>query len=179
MGRGACVLTLVENATIRRAEPGDGEGLARIWMENARYYVGLAPDDFQLPEAEGLADFLEPSPESESDARAFLVAEVDGNVAGYAVGRLTPPHEAADRQYIPYHGETRIYIDALGVGDEYQRRGLATRLVEELEEWGRQRGATLAATDTYVGSPLSVPFWQERMGYRPRSVVMWKRLGAG
>lgn len=41
---------------------------------------------------------------------------------------------------------------------------------------GREQGATLAATDTYVDSPLSVPFWQERMGYRPRSVVMWKRL---
>lgn len=162
--------------TIRRARPGDGEGLARIWLENARYYVDLAPDDFQLPREEGLAAFFEPTPESDADARLFLVAEVDGELAGYAVGSVTPPHEHADRQYVPYHTETRLYIDALGVGDAYQRRGIATRLVEELEAWGRQQGATLSATDTYVDSPLSIPFWQERMGYRPRSVVMWKRL---
>jgi GNAT superfamily N-acetyltransferase len=145
-------------------------------MENARYYVSLAPDDFRLPAAEGLAEFFDPAPESESDDRIFLVAEIEGELAGYAVATLTPPLESGDRQYVPYHAETRIYIDALGISDAYQRRGLATRLVEELEEWGRQRGATLAATDTYVDSPLSVPFWQERMGYRPRSVVMWKRL---
>jgi GNAT superfamily N-acetyltransferase len=175
VGRLADVLTLVENVTIRRARPGDGEGLARIWLENARYYVGLFPDDFQLPRADGLAEFLDPSPESEP-TRVFLVAEADGKLAGYGVATLVAPHEHADRQYVPYHGETRLSIDALGVGDAYQRRGLATRLVEELEEWGRLRGATLAATDTYVHSPSSVPFWQERMGYRPRSVVMWKRL---
>lgn len=177
MGRLADVLTLVEDVTIRRASPGDGEGLARIWLENARYYVDLAPDDFRLPRANGLAEFLEPSPEGESAARVFLVAEVDGELAGYGVARLVPPHEHADRQYVPYHGETRVSIDALGVGDAFQRRGIATRLVEELEKWGREHRATLAATDTYVDSPSSVPFWQDRMGYRPRSVVMWKRLG--
>ena len=176
MGTGTCLLTPVENVTIRRARPGDGEGLARIWLENARYYVDLAPDDFQLPRAEGLADFFDPSPEHESGARVFLVAEVEGEVAGYAVATVTPAHQSADRQYVPYHGETRISIDALGVGDAYQRRGIATRLVDELERWGRAQGATLASTDTYVDSPLSIPFWQERLGYRPRSVVMWKRL---
>ena len=162
---------------IRAARPGDGAGLARIWMENARYYLGLAPDDFQLPQEEGLAEFLDPLPDGESEAQVFLVAELDGELAGFGVATLTPPLESAERQYVPYLAERRIYIDALGVGDAYQRRGVATRLVEELERWGRERGATLAGTDTYFASPLSVPFWQERMGYRPRSIVMWKRLG--
>jgi len=71
-----------------------------------------------------------------------------------------------------------MYIDALGVGDAYQRRGLATRLVEKLEQWGRERGATLAATARTWGSPRSVRFWQARKGYRPRSIVMGKPLGA-
>jgi GNAT superfamily N-acetyltransferase len=162
---------------IRSLRPGDGEGVARVWMENARYYVDLAPDDFQLPMVEGLAEFFEPDAERESGDRIFLVAEVDGEVAGYAAATLAPPLESADRQYVPQLAETRISIDALGITDAHQRRGLATRLVEAVEGWGRERGATLAATDTYVDSPLSVPFWQERMGYRPRSVVMWKRIG--
>jgi GNAT superfamily N-acetyltransferase len=162
--------------TIRPLRPGDGEGVARVWTENARYYVDLAPDDFQLPAAEGLAEFFEPDREAESANRVFLVAEVDGEIAGYVTATLTPPLESAARQYLPYLAETRISIDALGVGDAYRRRGLASRLVEAVEAWGRERGATLAATDTYVDSPLSIPFWQERMGYRPRSVVMWRRL---
>jgi GNAT superfamily N-acetyltransferase len=163
--------------TIRPLQPGDGESVARIWLENARYYVELAPDDFQLPAADGLGDFFEPDPESEAGDRVFLVAEVDGDIVGFAVASLRAPLESAARQYVPYLGETRVSVDALGVADAYQRRGLATRLVEAVEGWGRERGATLAATDTYVDSPLSVPFWQERMGYRPRSVVMWKRIG--
>jgi GNAT superfamily N-acetyltransferase len=163
--------------TIRKARPGDGEGLARIWMENARFYIRIAPDDFQLPDEEGLAEFLDPRPDG-AETRIFLVAELDGELGGYAVATLTPPLESASRQYVPQHSETRIHIDALGVADAFQRRGLATRLVQELESWGRERGATLASTDTYADSPVSVPFWQERMGYRPRSLVMWKRLGA-
>jgi GNAT superfamily N-acetyltransferase len=167
----------LDQPTIRPLRLGDGDGVARIWLENARYYVDLAPEDFQLPEADGLADFFEPAPETERDDRVFLVAEVAGEVAGYAAATLTPPLDSAPRQYVPYHAETRISIDALGIADAHQRSGLASRLVQAVEEWGRERGATLAATDTYVDSPLSVPFWQERMGYRPRSVVMWKRLG--
>ena len=145
-------------------------------MENARYYVDLAPDDFQLPEAEGLAECFEPDRDDESANRVFLVADVEGEIAGYVTATLTPPLESAARQYVPYLAETRISIDALGIGTAYQRRGVASRLVEAVEEWGHDRGATQAATDTYVDSPLSIPFWQERMGYRPRSVVMWKRL---
>jgi GNAT superfamily N-acetyltransferase len=164
------------SVTIRAASPGDGEGLARIWMENARYYLRIAPDDFRLPEEEGLAEFLDPLPAGASDRRAFIVAEIDGELGGYAVATLTRPLESASRQYVPQHSETLIHIDALGVGDAHQRRGVATRLVQELESWGRERGATLAFTDTYVDSPVSVPFWQERMGYQPRSLVMWKRL---
>jgi GNAT superfamily N-acetyltransferase len=169
----------VDDATIRPIRAGDGEGVARIWMENARYYVELAPDDFKLPDAEGLSEMFEPAPDHESEMRLFLVAEVVSEIAGYVAATLAAPHERAGAQYLPQLAETRVYIDALGVSDAYQRRGLASRLVEAVEAWGRERGATLAATDTYVDSPLSVPFWQERMGYRPRSVVMWKRLDRG
>jgi hypothetical protein len=30
---------------IRAARPGDGQALARIWLENARYYVDRFPDE--------------------------------------------------------------------------------------------------------------------------------------
>jgi len=46
----------------------------------------------------------------------------------------------------------------------------------EVEQWGRANGATLIALDTYIGSPLSVPFYEERMGYRRQAVIFRKAL---
>jgi hypothetical protein len=39
---------------VRAARPGDGEGLVRIWMENAAYYVERFPAHFRVPNDEGL-----------------------------------------------------------------------------------------------------------------------------
>jgi hypothetical protein len=40
----------------------------------------------------------------------------------------------------------------------------------------QERRATVALTVTYPGSALSLLFWQERMGYRTRSVNLAKPL---
>jgi GNAT superfamily N-acetyltransferase len=44
----------------------------------------------------------------------------------------------------------RLFIDALGTANAYQRRGIATALVEAAEEWGRDKGAAVAILDTYT-----------------------------
>ena len=44
------------------------------------------------------------------------------------------------------------------------------------EAWGRDRGAEMARLDTYAGSPVSVPFYEQRMGYQRRSIVFQKPL---
>lgn len=36
--------------TVRAARPGDGPAIAQIHLQAARYYVGLAPDDFRIPD---------------------------------------------------------------------------------------------------------------------------------
>jgi hypothetical protein len=89
---------------IRAARPGDGAGLARIWLDNARYYVGLFPEDFRVPDEGGLVDWFEgalerPRDESELD----LVAVVDGTVAAFAYARLIEPDEHANRQMLSDH----------------------------------------------------------------------------
>ena len=45
-----------------------------------------------------------------------------------------------------------------------------------LEEWGRSKGAVAAVCDTYSESPLSVPFWEERVGYERRAIIFRKAL---
>ncbi len=44
---------------IREPKPGDGEGLARAWMDAGRYYAELSLEDFQVPQSDGLAASFE------------------------------------------------------------------------------------------------------------------------
>ena len=161
---------------IREQRPGDGAGLARIWLENARYYVERFPDDFRIPDEDGLAEFFD-TPVPGPDAVTF-VAEVDGEVAAFAYARMTYPDEHARFQYLAPYVEPRAHIEALGTGDAHRRRGLATQLVEACEAWARERGSKQVGTATYLESAVSIPFWEERMGYRRRGVNLVKRLDA-
>ena len=74
------------------------------------------------------------------------------------------------------HPFRRVHVEALGTGDAYQRQGLATQLVEAAEAWARELGARAISAGTYLESPVSIPFWEQRMGYRRRMVRFTKRL---
>jgi GNAT superfamily N-acetyltransferase len=146
-------------------------------MDAARHYVGLDADAFQLPDADGLVAWFEEllhRPRS-ADA-AWLVAEVDGRVIGDVAARLEHPTGDAQRQLLRDLGRVRLYVDALGVAEAYRRRGVGARLMHAVEEWGRGKGAVRSVLTTYHASPLSVPFYEERMGYERRSIVFEKRL---
>ena len=160
---------------IRPARAGDGPALARIWLENARYYVDRFPADFRLPEADGLAERFERPVDEDA---IFLVAELDGAVGAYAFARIARPDEEARFQYLAPYAENRAHVEALGTGDAHLRRGLATRLVEACEAWARERGAVRISATTYAASEVSVPFWEERMGYERRGITFVKRLDA-
>jgi GNAT superfamily N-acetyltransferase len=106
----------------------------------------------------------------------WLVAEVDGRVVGDVAARLERPTEDAARQLLRDLGRVRIFVDALGVEQGYRRRGIGARLMHAVEEWGRDKGAVRSVLTTYHASPLSVPFYQQGMGYERRSISFEKRL---
>jgi GNAT superfamily N-acetyltransferase len=70
----------------------------------------------------------------------------------------------------------RVHVEALGTASAFQRRGLATALIEAVEAWAREKGARAISAETYLQSPVSIPFWERRMGYRRRSVKFTKHL---
>ena len=144
----------------------------------ARELVGATYAALGIPdEEEGFAEFLESDEEWRSAPdNLALVAEVDGEVAGYLEASIQPPLESAQWQGQRDLAATRLYINYVGTRDAFKRRGVATRLVEEAEAWGRSKGATVALCDTYIDSPMSVPFWEERMGYKRRSIRLRKPL---
>ena len=40
--------------TVRIARPGDGAGIARVWLDASAYYAELDPGHFKVPDAPGL-----------------------------------------------------------------------------------------------------------------------------
>jgi GNAT superfamily N-acetyltransferase len=143
----------------------------------ARHLVELDADAFRVPAEEGLVGWFEGllrRPRRE-DA-VWLVAEVDGQVVGDVAGHLERPAEDAGRQLLRDLGRVRLYVDALGVREAYRRRGVGARLMGAVEQWGRDNGAVRAVLTTYHASPLSVPFYEQGLGYRRRSIVFEKRL---
>lgn len=161
---------------IRDARAGDGAALAALQLEVAEYYLQLEPDDFRRPDSDGLVDHFDPSSHPENPDRLWIVAEIDGEIAGSLIAYLQQPVPESRFGLQPWALSTSLRIDYLAVRTTYQRRGVASRLVEAAEDWGRARGAVVSTTGTYLGSPLSIPFWTERQGYRRRSVVLNKRL---
>jgi GNAT superfamily N-acetyltransferase len=166
--------------TIRGARLEDAAALARIHADVARYYVGPAADYFQLSDLEGASEELG---ESAGEPILRLVAETDGEVVAALVARLVDSDEEADGETglqtsnnAPLVRTARLLIEYLATAPDSRRRGVGTLLVEAAETWGRDAGASIAETSAYHGSALSVPFWEERMGYEERSVNLQKDL---
>jgi ribosomal protein S18 acetylase RimI-like enzyme len=162
---------------VRATRPGDGAALARIWLDNARYYVELFPDDFRMPDEAGLGEWFETHLRKPRVAdELHLVAIGDGSVGAFLFARLSEPDENASRQMLADYPHRRVHVEALGTANAFRQRGLATALVETAESWARDQGARAISAETYLESPVSIPFWEERMGYRRRSVKLTKRL---
>lgn len=165
------------SVVVRDATGMDAAGIASISRENGVYYAQLAPERFRVPDADGFEEFIRDDEEwrARPDSIA-LVAEVEGDVAGYLEASLQPPLDSARWQSQRDLAETRLFINFVGTADRYKRQGVATLLVQAAERWGHAHGASVAICDTFIGSPLSMPFWEQRMGYERQSVIFRKPL---
>jgi GNAT superfamily N-acetyltransferase len=162
---------------IREPRAGDGAGLARTWIDAGRYYAQLDATLFQVPVADGLATSLEAWALTPTEAATFMrVAEQDGHLVGFIHAAIQPPLPEGAQQFIRDTTLTRLMINALIVQQAYWRQGIGTQLLSIAEAWGRSQQADIVQLDTYSESPISIPFYQQRMGYRRRAVHLWKSL---
>lgn len=167
---------MAAEVSVRAARAGDGEAIARMHLEIAAYYHELAPAAFRLPDRGGLTEFVDPGENSNLETALELVAEIDGEVAGRIEAHLSTPGDTVRFQMVPYLASPRLWIDSLGTFQKFWRRGVGSVLVDAAEAWGRERGAVVVMCDTWLGSPVSVPFWEDRMGYSRRAVILEKPL---
>ncbi|WUH99075.1 GNAT family N-acetyltransferase [Spirillospora sp. NBC_00431] len=163
---------------IRAPRPGDGAGIAVAWCDFAEFYQEIDPDSSRSPRRDGLDAWLEGELLTSDEDRFVRVADLDGDAVGFVAARLTPPHEDADRQLVRELAHTRVFVNALAVQRGHWRSGAGTELMTAVEQWARAREAHLITLDTYAASPVSVPFYERRMGYNRQSIVFTKWLTA-
>jgi len=148
-------LPAMEEISVREAQPADADALARLHADVARYYDERGPHYFD-------------------EGQLRLVAEVEGEVVGALTARLLEPVTAGGDA--TGDAEKRLRIDYLATAAASRRAGIGTRLVQAAESWGRGVGATIAETTAFRGSALSIPFWEDRMGYEELPMSLVKRL---
>ena len=94
---------------------------------------------------------------------AGLVAEADGVVAGYLVGRLREP------------GDTRpvrvAVLESMYVRPDRRRGGLGAALVREFRAWAARQGAGRLSVTAYASNTDAIRFY-EREGFVSRSVTL-------
>jgi len=126
----------VSNVIIREAAPADFDAIIELWYRIDRHT--------ELPDkAEYLQRFHDFSPD------LFLVAEVDGRLVGTIIGG--------------WDG-WRGHIARLAADPTLRRKGIARRLVNEIESRLRAKGARRIYALVDRRSPPAIPFW-ESAGY--------------
>jgi GNAT superfamily N-acetyltransferase len=159
---------------IRPPQTGNGAGLAQSWLDAGLFYNQLAPDLFQVPEQKGLAGWFEEGLLKIKPDELYLVAEYSGQAIGFIEAVIEMPLADSAWQFIRDLSYPRLYINALVIQQAYWRHGIGKQLLLAAEKWGQNRGAHIALLDTFIESPISVSFYEQRMGYQRRSIRFQK-----
>lgn len=146
-------------------------------MDAGRNFVMVDPRTLKLPEADGLTEWFEESlTRPRSPESLWLVAESAGEIAGFVNGTIEPARDDAHWQLVRDLGRPRLMVGVLAVAEGARRTGVGTALMNAIESAARDLGAVVSLLDTNLRSPLSVPFYENRMGYQRRAVIFRKEL---
>ncbi|MGI8331329.1 GNAT family N-acetyltransferase [Actinomadura scrupuli] len=104
------------------------------------------------------------------------VCDHGGKAVGFVHASFLSPNEEADRQVTRDIGLPRVFVNALAMQRRHWRGGAGTALMKAVEQWGRERGAQLLTLEAFAASPVSVPFYEDRMGYKRHGIIFAKPL---
>lgn len=165
---------------VRAPVISDAAGVGRAWEDARQFYSDLDPRAFLPPDPTDtelgqalLSRLLEAA---ECPERLIRVADVEGEAVGFITATLVEPTDESGRQLMLDQSERHATIDALVVQQAHWRRGVGRALVETVETWATDAGASLVKLTTYANSPVSTAFY-EALGYGDRAIVFQKYLG--
>jgi len=158
---------------IRAAVADDAAGIARTYLESAEHHAQLDGERYWVPSVEAITaryrDGRQHPPEAHAEA-ITLVADLDGEIVGFADARLQQSPDAMHRDL------TYCHIAEIAVSRRHQSQGIGARLLRAAEDWGRAQGADLASLDYLAANTRAGAFYQQRMGYRIASITAFRRL---
>lgn len=136
-------------AILRDATPGDAPGIAAIWNPIIRdTVITFWPTERGLPEIRDLIS------NRQAAGHAFLVAELDGRVAGFATYA----------QFRAGAGYARSMEHSISIAPDLHGAGLGRRLIDALHDHARERGHRIMVAAITGSNQGSVAF-HRRVGY--------------
>lgn len=157
-------------AGIRRAEEGDVDALAEMYVELHNFHAAAVPsrlrtvgrvDDRLI---HGIRKILA------NPGAAILIASAGDKVVGFAEVHVRETEEdpaIVQRRY--------AHLQSLAVSPAYRRQGLGRELVRAAHQWAREHGATEIQVDIweFPGGPLA---FYDKLGYVTERRRMVRRL---
>lgn len=149
---------------IRRAETGDTQGILKLLSEVNDVHAKLRPDIF-IP---GLRKYTEEELEEilTDEERPIFVAELEGEIAGYAFCVRTESTGSNNTKPL-----RELYLDDLCVEEKYRGRKIADRLFEAVKEEAERTDCGFVTLNVWSGNRSAERFYQ-RMGMKPRKTMM-------
>ncbi len=157
--------------TIRLATGRDIDALIDIYIEFHEFHVRGVPDQLRIPET---YDRLELQASLKriisGSTSAIFLAEIEDAVAGLAevyLRQSEPDPAVVTRKY--------GYLQSLMVLEPYRQHGIGSQLVEAVEQWAKEQGASEMHLDTWEFAAGPLRFY-EALGYRTLKRTMTKHI---
>jgi len=102
---------------------------------------------------------------ADQPGRAVYVAVADGRIAGLVT--------VGERKH--FTGQLDGYVGELAVAPGFERRGIATQLMNAAEAWAASRGLTFLTLETGAANRIARAFYAQR-GYLEEDVRLTKAI---
>jgi GNAT superfamily N-acetyltransferase len=137
----------MDEVTLRRIGPDDGELLRDLRLRSLADAPGAFGQSVSEASMRGEADWQQQARQaSAGDRRAWYLAETDGRATGLVQGRRRPPDD--------------LLVFSMWVDPQVRRAGVGRRLIETVEAWGREWGATRTVLWVFGSNEPAIRFYR-------------------
>jgi len=159
--------THVDDIVIRSARISDGDAIGDLWEQLVLFHQQL---DESLPMAieEGGKLYADRIIDRLNDTQTqVLVAEANGQVIGFVLGVII---DLVPEMFVQQIGG---FLADIYVHEDYRRRGIGQKLVDELLDWYRSKGVSYLELYVATKNNNAREFWDSIGG---RDIMNRKRI---
>ena len=155
---------------IRPVTPDDLEVLIDIYLDTAIHHAAIDPEVWHVPTRDEVAERLRPRVHGRGTTSEYVMAVVDGEMAGSASVHLEDPPTAGNMLRGVPTAEFGV-----SVLERFRGRGIGRALIEHLEGWAADHGAERMILNVSEANVGAIRLYHE-LGYRDFDRAMLKPL---